>query len=100
MKDAKKPMSSSRAIESLGWIGEPAIPVLRGGLADSNQFSPSEILSGFRTMAFAHGTNACWPILIEALNHNDPTVRARATNILEEYEFRELPIIEPLPYFF
>ena len=83
MKDTTKPRISERAIYALGRIGEPAIPVLRAGLADSNQTNRRQIFNGFRLMALNHGTNVCLPIVLEALNHEDTSVRIAATNALK-----------------
>lgn len=84
MKDTTKPESSDRAIYALGCIGEPAIPVLKAALADSNQSNRSEIISAFRLIALNQGTNACLPILVEALNHHDPSVRKQAETVVLE----------------
>jgi hypothetical protein len=80
MKDTTKPERSGRAIRALTSIGEPAIPVLRAALADTNRTDGDRIIYAFWSIADLHGTNTCLPILVEALNHDDLDVRSEATN--------------------
>ena len=83
MKDNTKPMSSKHAIFALSHMGDPAIPVLKSALADTNQLNPGFIIFAFEGMASIRGTNVCWPLLREALSHPNSDVRLMATNAVK-----------------
>jgi len=82
MCDQAKSMTARKAISALAAIGEPAIPVLKAALADSNRTDRWQIVWSFHDMARDGYTNACLPLMIEALNDKDYKVRDAATNSL------------------
>jgi hypothetical protein len=82
MKNNGRPGSSDRAIYALGCVGDLALPSLKAGLADPNQLNRLSIVYNYRYMADKYGTNNYLPVLIDALKHEDISVRKTATNAL------------------
>ena len=82
IKDSTNSASRNGARHALISIGSPAIPALKSALADPNQPEREFIILSFSSMALMHGTNACLPVLIEALNDHDMKVRSAATNVI------------------
>ena len=74
-----------RARFALAHIGPPALPVFKAVLADPNHPDRDLIIHSLARMAAFHGTNSCWPVLIESLNHEDLNVRIITTNIVERF---------------
>ena len=82
-RDLNDPGRARFAFVALAGIGEPAIPVLRAALADTNRLERFQIVNAIFSMTNYKGrTNASFSLVIEALNHEDANVRAAATNAI------------------
>jgi hypothetical protein len=99
MRDRRHPTTANAAINTLGFLGEPAIPVLQAALADTNQLHRWRIASTIGNMAiFGKHKNSCRPILIRALMDPDPAVRQEARAALSNIDPLFLdPIFLPRP---
>jgi hypothetical protein len=82
MRDPTRPQTAYKAIRALGHTGEQAIPVLQSALADPNQPYRVYIVGSVFNMAHIGLTNACLPLLVQALTNQDSFARENATNFL------------------
>jgi hypothetical protein len=97
MKSTNKPHSSIQAIYALGNIGDSAIPVLKAALADTSRSNRWYIVANFQRMPSTQKTNALWPLILEALNDHDLSVRKAATNLVEQMASEALTNAAPTP---
>ena len=95
MKDTMRPRTSNRAMNALASIGEPAIPLLRTALADTNRSDRVDILSAIGCMHGPQSTNVTLPILYEALNDHELAVRQKATNFVRYFRAEILTNVPP-----
>jgi hypothetical protein len=73
-----------QAIDALGSIGSPALPLLQAALADTNQSCQSRIIKEFHSMVTIGHSNTYLPLIVDALSHKNQMVRDEATNALAQ----------------
>jgi len=83
MSEPTKPLTAATAIEALGYIGEPAIPVLQSALADPKQLHRADTVRAISRLAYDGHSNACLPLLVQVLNDQHEEVRVTAASALE-----------------
>lgn len=85
LNDTTKPYTWQRALGALYVIGPQAIPVLKAALADTNRIERWQIASAIRYLGNNGHSNACLPILAEALYDHEAEVRREATLAMEKW---------------
>jgi len=77
--------SGDMALRAILCMGEAGVPALDAALADLRQVEPWHILWAFSKLVVEGHTNSCLPKLVNALTHEEVTVRLAATNFVQRF---------------